>query len=442
MSTSILRLLPLLLSLWLSSALPTLVTEFPLKSAAVAFLSPRFGNSDNGATLTLTTFSPYGTDGVWVLRDVAGLLANSSSPPKLEVLESATQWPNQARPSANGTEVLTACGFFVNKKKATGTVDIFDVSRFPQQVTRTKVSQDKKGFFYHHAIFLDVDQDGLEDVVAARAFASTTGGTPVGELVWFRNPGAAAAGGAVGGGAGGAVADDVAGWEPHYLTAPGGAGPGVAFITTDLDGDGVVEFVAAQFFAKQQLAVFECTAATATKGGGWSRCENGTGVEVHLVDTIGHTAFFDLQWVDLDQDGSKDLLATTNTADGSGAVYAYALKGDFRQGESAWEKRTLATGYKPLHSILPGQGSPGAAVAYSVKPNSRPSVLVSGDDGGVVDVLTPQGAAWNYTKTRLITSSGTVGSISPPLAVDDSGRLVFFVPLFHEGKVQMYVTEE
>ena len=37
-----------------------------------------------------------------------------------------------------------------------------------------------------------------------------------------------------------------------------------------------------------------------------------------------------LQHVDLNGDGKKDLLATTNTANGKGAVYAFELVGDFK----------------------------------------------------------------------------------------------------------------
>merc|ERR1711907_202305 len=105
---------------------------------------------------------------------------------------------------------------------------------------------------------------------------------------------------------------------------------------------------------------------------------------------------------------------------GKGAVYGYRLIADFRRGPEAWERHTLATGYKPLHKLLPGQGSPGTAYAFHISAaNSTntpmespdvtrqqtsesaveyPVILVSADDGGWFDLLT-RTAPWTYRVT-------------------------------------------
>ena len=75
----------------------------------------------------------------------------------------------------------------------------------------------------------------------------------------------------------------------------------------------------------------------------------------------------------------------------------------------AWTKHELADGYAPLHKFLPGQGSPGAARAFTV-PDQSPHILVTADDGGYVDVLVPTDTVFKYEKVTVIESTGTVGS--------------------------------
>jgi len=364
----------------------------------------------------MTTFYPSGTDGVFVIPDIDKIL-NGEAEVKIQTVEEDTQWPNMAETSY-GTTLLTACGFFVSGAKSTGSIDLYDVSDFPNSpAKRTKISEDRKGNFYHQAVFMDVDADGKDDIIAARAFKSLYNplSKAEGELMWFKPP-----------------SDGNPNWETRYLTTPQGHdGPDVAFTTTDLDNDGKLEIVAAQFFTQQALVVWECTAEK------WSDCENGANIKYYTVDNNGDP-FFNVQWVDLDMDGTKDLLATTNTASGKGAVYGYRLVADFRRGAEAWEKHTLATGYKPLHPHLPGQGSPGFAYAFQVSETEVPLILVSADDGGWFDLL-QRTDAWTYNVTQLVNTTGTVGSQTKPMDIDGSGRKVFFLPLYSEGKVQMYV---
>ena len=108
-----------------------------------------------------------------------------------------------------------------------------------------------------------------------------------------------------------------------------------------------------------------------------------------------------VSWVDLNGDGRKELLATTNEANGHGGVYAYEQPStDWKNGN--WTKHTLAKGYKPTLPFLPGRGSPGTATAFFVresdralKKGTRPAVVVSADDGGFVDLLLPvPGSRW------------------------------------------------
>jgi hypothetical protein len=63
--------------------------------------------------------------------------------------------------------VLTAGGFLV-PGDATGSIDLFDAAD-PARPLHAKVSTDKKNWFYHKAVWADIDGDGRLDILAARA---------------------------------------------------------------------------------------------------------------------------------------------------------------------------------------------------------------------------------------------------------------------------------
>jgi hypothetical protein len=71
-----------------------------------------------------------------------------------------------------------------------------------------QISTDKKGFFYHHAVWHDVNGDGKLDVVAARASdPAFPGKHAAGELLWLEQPAA------------GSLAQP---WAEHVLASPKG----------------------------------------------------------------------------------------------------------------------------------------------------------------------------------------------------------------------------
>jgi len=151
-----------------------------------------------------------------------------------------------------------------------------------------------------------------------------------------------------------------------------------------------------------------------------------------------------VQYIDLNLDGVKDLLVTTNTASGKGAVFGYSLKGDLKNGPSAWNKFKLADGYKPRNWFLPGAGSPGTALAFHVNPKdttSRPYIVVSADDGGFVDLLIPNSNNsndWVYNKKIIMASqSYPVGTVAVA-DLDNSGAVEVIIPSYGENKIDVY----
>ena len=368
--------------------LPRHVLSLPLPHSAVASIAPEFPGTPGEAALLVATFAPAGKDRVVVLPRIAAALRRGA-PPEAIVLDDDARWPNQAEyvPPAlagnltNGSApgVLVAGGFFVSPAKATGRVSLLDLAPLPAKpARRIQLSTDKKDWFYHQAGWLDVDGDGVMDVVAARA-TKPIFGRPKSELVWIDRP-----------------FDASDRTSEQALT--GDDGPGVGFTLVNLDNDGKTQVVASQFFAAQQLSIWWCDAAfTPPAPSNWAGCAAGPAgsrARRAVIDTDpDKAAFFSVSWVDLNGDGRKDLLATTNEKNGHGGVYAYEQPGDWKAGN--WTKHTLAKGYKPTLPFLPGRGSPGTATAFFVresdarKEGARPAVVVSADDGGFVDLLLP-----------------------------------------------------
>jgi hypothetical protein len=269
--------------------------------------------------------------------------------------------------------------------------------------------------------------DGVLDVVAARAtkpilpFYQTDA-----ELVWMKNNGDGTFG------------------STQVITK----GPGVAFRVVDVNGDGTPEIVATEFFRNQQLAIYSCAEAS------WAECANKQSAVQTVIDT-GDGPFFDLQFVDLNGDGKKDILTTAQqfTKDSEtvpGKVLAFESPDGWTAGSNTpWVRHVLSDGYLPSPQQPQGSGAPGAPSTFILDASSggKPHIVLSSDDGGSVDVLAPatqDAGDWAYTRQTIYTSqaktSQGVSTIGTVLAVDvdGSGRPELFIPSYAENKLLMY----
>jgi len=370
-----------------------------------------------------TTFGPFGKDNVFALP----FGANATE----VVLSSDFEWPNDAVQLTSGQaseaqisekHLLVSYGFFFPGKR-TGGVSLVDVSAGIDKASITELTEEKDTYFYHHSELVDMDGDGVADLVAARASKPIFGSNDA-ELVWVKNNGD------------GTFGD----------TKVVAKGPDVAFRPVDLDGDGMVEFVSTEFFVNQELAAYTCSEAT------WSACAEKQSVKRIVLDS-NDGPYFDLDFVDLNGDGKMDILATAQqfqdadkkTVDGKVLAFEMPAKWD----KEPWVKHVLADGYLPQPKQPMGSGAPGTAVAFSPDANNqgKPTIVLSGDDGGVVDILTPASETtndWKYTKKTIYTSTGTtqqgVRTVGRVLVadMDESGKPELYIPSYAENKLLLF----
>jgi hypothetical protein len=83
---------------------------------------------------------------------------------------------------------VVVSGGFLPPGKQNGVVSLFTVDDKKGDVQGPfQISQNKKDWFYHTALWYDMDNDGLLDCVTARAYVPALG-TPQGNLLWYKQP--------------------------------------------------------------------------------------------------------------------------------------------------------------------------------------------------------------------------------------------------------------
>lgn len=386
-------------------AVPTVTHLGSISTNKPAFLGiERLVDGEN-PSLVVTSFGFTGNDTISVIRDLPTVIRGVSTA-KTETLTTSVVWPNQARVVPAEIFAFNAMvavgGFFPIPWKSTGSVNIINLDNNNQTV---QISRDKKGWWYHNAIWRDMNGDGRLDILTARARKGMFGGGG-GELLWLEQPASNALGGY---------------WQEHVLTE----GPDVYFALEDLDGDGIEEIIATEFNAKR------LTMYTQGTDGKLKRT---------IIDANVGSAFA-VTVVDLNRDGSKELLVTNheNRSDES-AVFAYEIPNNIEDGD--WTRHTLLTGLITQGGV--GQASPGHALP--IHPNTEhaateaPWIVVSGDGSREAYLLKPnptEDNPWAYSSDTILKTGGIVGK--PAFAdVDGDGNTELFIPAYDDNRIHVF----
>ncbi|MDJ0927974.1 MAG: VCBS repeat-containing protein [Gammaproteobacteria bacterium] len=327
-------------------------------------------------------------------------------------------------------------------------------------------STDNQPWFYHDARFIDMDGDGLRDLVTVRtSFLAGRGAfcPPSGQLVWFRNPGDAL--------------DRDTAWEEHMLVdvAPEPGGPEVNMNAHDFDGDGVPEIVASHFFKYDAITIYGAPA-----GKRWSDVDPVNGPFVRQKDIMrGQGDPFAVEIVDMNLDGRVDVLTSNHQGDQCfevtkteipGRAIAIEQPADGRIFSSDWTVHVIKDNIRaaptfPEPERGPGRLAPNRAVAFwpqrSMRGRTKPWVILGGDEAAKVWVLQPESESeddWRYRSAVVFDINDYFGPNTTQTLQDDpqgvsistigglawrydrpgpDGMAEFYLPVFEARQIQV-----
>lgn len=368
----------------------TKVGQFSYPDAAFLFL--------NGPDLHITAFKALSTDTVGEVKNVGSLLGSVASIKPTQLTKSIT-WPNEALTApksavAGFSDVLVVAGGFLVPGKGNGAITLMD-----RKTGKTQKITSTSDRFYHQIEWLDVDGDGLLDIVTAGANKPLIG-SGYGSLYWLKQPASNPLGQA---------------WTQTKLVD----GPDVFFQIEDFDGDGKSDLLACQFFTNKLVLYKNLNWLNPTAG-----------FTPTVIDSSIGPVFRSVTG-DLNGDGKKEVVVTNH--DGSstgGGVFIYELP--------SFKKTVAASGIVNILSGL-GQAAPGAPII--VKPSTSsamPSIVVGGDGSGKAWLLTPKDNNFNYqVSVFLDAGKKTIGQVAGG-DVDGDGKTEIFVPEYESGLVHVF----
>lgn len=322
-------------------------------------------------------------------------------------------WPNDISPVPKelfGTEGIIVGGGFLVPGKGNGGL-WFSPSANGASGSWIKLAG-ASGWFYHRAIFADVDMDGKLEIVSCRAKKPTFGAAQT-MLVYLKptDP-----------------TKPVGAWTETEI----GAGCDALFTVADLNGDGIPDILAPSFFTSE-FNLFTSSSKTA------GFADKASVKRTVLDKTIG--AAFDVEYVDVNNDGKKDLLVTNHQGSGAnptGTVYAYEIPADITNA-AAYKRHTLVDGFPVTQGGL-NQASPGTPIAFHPTEASKsgpPYIALAGDAAQIAYVLVPGAGPWEYKATTLVNCKCTVGALAVK-DVDGDGNMEVFVPCYDNNRVAAF----
>lgn len=317
-----------------------------------------------------------------------------------------TTWPNNALRAPDGVlpfeGLLILQGF--HPTPAAGRLTIVDVATLEEHIVHEAALDppcgvDDEPRFFHMALFYDMDDDGLLDVVTVRSGFKALpeiACPPLSELVCCKSPGDA-------------IQPDEQ-WDEMALF--GGMGPNICLAMHNFDGDGAPEIIATHFFtgnASSPPTKGKIVMCGAPFGGSWSEVDGKNLPRVKLINESQGFPF-SIEIVDLNGNGKMEILATNHQPNclpfpgAPGQVYALEQPASGDMLNDDWAVQALLDGALPQPMppvgargarLAPGHATPFHPKKKNENSRKRPWILVSGDEAGKAWMMKPKGGGFS-----------------------------------------------
>lgn len=283
-----------------------------------------------------------------------------------------------------------------------------DDTDLTEVVSTTKISEKKKGYFYHMGHWVDLNKDGRKDFITARSNAKNGGG----ELVWFEHPEEG-------------LTD--ATWTEHIVAS--GPDVGIQVLEDSEFGRDEIMVFAAEFF-NEKVSFYRVSK------------HDGTLVDSRVIDTEILSAY-SVTFADINGDGTPELMVNNHeTDDATNGIWAYTPPKYWMTGD--WEKHTIATDFKNKFSIAVPNMAPGfpypfyPKVSDENKKKTPAHILVAGDGDHTAHLLTPIDAKnWAWDRDTIKEEKGTVGALTWA-DLDHDGWNEVWVPDYDNSKMEVF----
>jgi len=409
-----------------STMVATLATATPdvawtsmghFKVDKAAFLEiGNFAGSEKFLLASSFSAGPLGTGKVFVIPGVeAAVTAGSVDHLKQHQLDMhgvSLQWPNSVTIIPDDVfgfrAIMVPDGFLVPGHADGG---LYIIKMDDEDITKsqsvTKITEYKKGYFYHMGHWVDLNGDGRLDWITARSNAKADGG----ELVWFEHP--------VEG-----LTD--ATWTEHIICS----GPDVGIEVIE-DGPWKHEIVvfAAEFF-NEKVAYYRVSTKT------------GDLVGSHIIDDGSILSAYSVTFVDLNGDGKKELMVNNHeTDDSTNGIWSYDQP---KHWEDSWTKRELASDFKNAFSVFVPNMAPGFPYAFYPKvadeghKGNAAHILVAGDGDHTAWLMTntdKENFVWD--RDTIHETRGTVGALAFA-DLDNDGWNEVWVPDYDHSYMEVF----
>lgn len=330
-----------------------------------------------------------------------------SSPYTLQSPNRAQFVPADVFPEEN--VIMVPDGFLIPGHRNGG---VYLMVQDKDDVTKTtktvRITKEKKDNWFHSGHWVDMNGDGLKDILIARSNGEAGGG----KLLWLENPGDAALDGGE--------------WTQHHIVD----GPDV-FTSIDFlpQYPGEVIVWASQYF-DEALGVYRVSLT------------DGSLVDKRIIDDTEIKHAYAAELVDLNGDGKKQLLANNWEKKGNG-VWAYTVPDDLING--TFEKFTIATDFDiswkyALFTI----GGPG--YHYIFYPDledksGRAHILLCGHGDQRAYLLTPTGDSekFEYERHEIKNFGAVLGGMALS-DLDGDGHPEVWMAAYEKGYIEAFKT--